>query len=137
MADLARSRGIKIDAEKLSELLDLPVVFTVGNKNKGIDTLLKNAIKLAELNYQIPQKRKVKYNKDIENSISKLQSLIEKTAKEKLPYNFRWTAIHLLEDDKIVKERVLQKGGNSGQDILQQTQELRKYLMDRLMTIRK
>ena len=37
MADLARSRGIKIDAGKLSELLDVPVVFTVGNKREGID----------------------------------------------------------------------------------------------------
>src|SRR5512139_3532669 len=31
MADLARDRGTKIDAGKLSELLGVPVVFTVGN----------------------------------------------------------------------------------------------------------
>ena len=48
MADLASSHGTKIDAEKLSNLLDVPVVFTVGNKNEGIDNLLKEAIKLAE-----------------------------------------------------------------------------------------
>ncbi|MCK4603099.1 MAG: 50S ribosome-binding GTPase, partial [Deltaproteobacteria bacterium] len=35
MADISRTRGIKIDAEKLSELLDLPIVFTIGNKNEG------------------------------------------------------------------------------------------------------
>jgi len=35
MADLARARGIKIDGEKLSALLDVPVTFTVGNKNQG------------------------------------------------------------------------------------------------------
>ena len=29
MADLARSRGMKIDAKKLTQLLDVPVVFTV------------------------------------------------------------------------------------------------------------
>ncbi|MDZ7599204.1 MAG: FeoB small GTPase domain-containing protein [Desulfobacterales bacterium] len=39
MADVARSRGIKIDAQKLSELLEVPVVFTVGNKHEGIDDL--------------------------------------------------------------------------------------------------
>ena len=33
MEDIARSRGIKIDTEKLSELLDVPVVFTIGTKN--------------------------------------------------------------------------------------------------------
>jgi len=77
MEDVAQTRGIKIDAKKLSELLDVPVVFTVGNKNKGIDTLLEKAIELAESNYVIPIKRKVKYSKDIEDSISKLEHFIE------------------------------------------------------------
>jgi len=45
--DQALSRGIKINAVKLSELLDVPVVFTVGNKGKGIDELLTAAIELA------------------------------------------------------------------------------------------
>ncbi|MEA3280051.1 MAG: ferrous iron transport protein B, partial [Thermodesulfobacteriota bacterium] len=131
MADVARTRGLKIDAEKLSELLDLPVVFTVGNKNEGIDTLLQKAIELAESKSEISQKRKVKYSKDIENSIAKLQRSIEKKIAGKLPYNTRWTAIKLLEDDRIVKERVVQKAGDNGQDIIQEIQELRKKLIDR------
>ena len=77
MADIARTRGIKIDAEKLSELLDLPIVFTIGNKNEGIDELLKKAIELAESDVDTSGKRKVKYNKDTENSISELRSFIE------------------------------------------------------------
>ena len=40
MEDLAKARGIKINAEKLTGLLDVPVVFTIGNKNIGIDNLL-------------------------------------------------------------------------------------------------
>ena len=47
MADLAKTRGIKINAKKLSELLNVPVVFTISNKNEGINNLLKEAIKLA------------------------------------------------------------------------------------------
>jgi ferrous iron transport protein B len=39
MTDMAQSRGIKINAAKLSELLDVPVVYTVGNRQKGIDEL--------------------------------------------------------------------------------------------------
>ncbi len=131
MADVARTRGLKIDAEKLSELLDLPVVFTVGNKNEGIDTLLQKAIELAESKSGISQKRKVKYSKDIESSIAKLQRSIEKKIVGKLPYNNRWTAIKLLEDDMIVKERVAQEAGNNAQDIIQEIQELRKKLINR------
>ena len=44
MADLARTWGIKIDDQKLSELLGIPVVFTIGNKNEGIDNLLEKTI---------------------------------------------------------------------------------------------
>ncbi len=48
-----------------------------------------------------------------------------------LAYNPRWTAIKLLEDDKIVKERILEKTGDAGRVILDATREQRRYLMDR------
>ena len=131
MADVARTHGTKIDAEKLSELLDLPVVFTVGNKNEGIDTLLTKAIELAESTAEIHQKRKVKYSKDIENAIIKLQGFIENKVEAKLTYNLRWAAIKLLENDEIVRERIFQKAGGKGDALLQEVQTLRAHLMDR------
>ena len=131
MADIARTRGIKIDDKKLSELLAVPVVFTIGNKNKGIDTLLKKAIELAESDYVIPKKRKVKYSKDIEDSISKIELFIGNHAADSIPYNIRWTAIKLLEDDRIVKERILEKAGKIGKDILREIDNHRNFLVDR------
>ena len=131
MADVSRTRGIKIDDKKLSELLAVPVVFTIGNKNKGIETLLEKAIELAESDAVIPKKRKVKYSKDIEDSISKMEQFIENHAADSIPYNIRWTAIKLLEDDKIVKERVLEKTGKIGEDILREIDTHRKFLVDR------
>ena len=44
MEDLARTRGMKIDDQKLSELLGVPVVFTVGNKNEGISSCWKRPL---------------------------------------------------------------------------------------------
>jgi len=131
MADVAFSRGTKIDADKMSELLNVPVVFTTGNKNKGIDHLLKTAIELAESKSKISQKRKVKHSKDIEDSISKLQSFIEERLEQNFPYNIRWTAIMLLENDKIVRERIRQKTGNKSLEILQEVERHRKHLLDR------
>ena len=131
MADVARTRGIKIDDKKLSELLAVPVVFTIGNKNKGIDTLLKKAIELAESDYVIPKKRRVKYSNDIEDSISKIDHYIRNHAADLIPYNARWTAIKLLEDDKIVKERILEKTGRISKDILREIEGQRNFLMDR------
>lgn len=130
MADVARSHGTKIDAEKLSSLLDVPVLFTVGNKNEGMDDLLKEAIKLAESSPVKKEKRNVKYSKDIESAIVRIGDLIEDKVKDNIHYNFRWTAIKLLEDDKIVKERFALKAGNAGCDIIDEVQSLRKNLLN-------
>lgn len=130
MADLARSRGNIIDGDKLSELLAVPVVFTVGNKNEGIDTLLKTAIDMVESETIIPQRRRVKYSKDIENAIKSLQQFIEAHTDDTFPYNFRWTAIKLLEDDPVVKEKVFERTKNHSQDVSRENEKLRQRLSD-------
>ncbi len=128
MEDVALARGIKIDAQKLMELLDVPVVFTVGNKNEGIDILLKKTIELATSGREKPKRRRVKYSKDIEGAIAKLQSVFQDKIPESFPYNTRWTAVKLLEDDKIIKDRICQKVPDHCQTILAETQQLRKIL---------
>lgn len=129
MADVANSQGTKIDAEKLSSLLDVPVVFTVGNKNEGMDDLLREAIKLAESSPDKKEKRNVKYSKDIESAIVRIQELIENNVKDKLHYSTRWTAIKLLENDKIVNERFAQKAKSAGAEIIDEVKVCRKNLL--------
>ncbi len=129
MHDIARSRGIKIDAEKLTQLLNLPVLFTVGNRNEGVEDLLQKAIEVAESDNQIPQTRRVKYSKDIEKCIHNFKEFLESNADGNLPYNARWTAIKLLEDDKIVKRRILQKLGVNGPKILEEAKTHRSHIM--------
>jgi ferrous iron transport protein B len=131
MADLAKLRGVKINADKLSSLLDVPVVFTVGNKNKGIEALLEKAVELAESDFEISQKRRVKYTKDIEDAISKLQYFLENEIKESLPYNSRWIAIKLLENDRVVRNRIFEKAGDKKHDIVRHIEKHTKYLIDR------
>ncbi len=128
MMDVARARGIKIDAEKLSELLDVPVGFTVGNKNEGVDDLLKKAIELAESDASIPATRRVKYSKDIEKCIGNFKEFIENSAGDKLEYNPRWVAIKLLEDDAILRERIVQRAGEKAPEILKEAQVHRSHI---------
>lgn len=50
MSDIANSRGLRIDTEKLSQgLSGTPVVRTVASKGEGIDTLLEAAIQAATI----------------------------------------------------------------------------------------
>ena len=131
MADLARSRGIKIDADKLAELLDLPVVFTVGNKQEGIEDLLARAVSLAESETPPLQKRRVRYTQDIETAVARLSALITEAVGSALAYNPRWAAIKLLEDDRIIKQRLAERAGPAAADALAEAERLRRQLADR------
>jgi ferrous iron transport protein B len=133
MADVARSRGMKIDARTLSQLLDVPVVFTIGNRSEGMDALLWEAIRLAETPVELPRARRVKYSQDIEEAILRLQQLLTKNPIEaRLSYNPRWMAIKLIEDDAIVKKRLAAEAAPAaGNTILKETESLRRRLTDR------
>ena len=130
MADLAQSRGIKIDGDKLSELLDVPVIFTIGNKNKGLDDLLQKAVDLAKSPAQ-PLQRRVKYSHDVETAIDALKQTIEEKSNGRIPYDIRWTAIKLLEDDNIIKEAISTRAKEGASDILEHTRQLRDHLTHR------
>ncbi len=131
MADLAETRGIKIDAEKMSELLDVPIVFTVGNKGKGIEDLLNAAIDLAISNDTEPGIRNVKYTKDIEDSIASLKTALAETTETNLPISDRWVAIKLLEDDSDVKEKIITAKGGNPDKVLEEAAKLRQFIKNR------
>jgi ferrous iron transport protein B len=128
MADLARDRGTRIDASKLSELLDVPVVFTVGNRNQGMDELLDAAVRLAESPAKPSHTRNVRYSADIEEAIGRLEGFLAERTDGALPYPARWMAAKLIEDDPIVKERLVAAAPSTGAQILQAAANLNRQL---------
>jgi len=107
MADMAEAKGIKIDEKKLSALLGLPVVFTIGNKNKGTDILLEAAIEEVKAFNLQKEIRTIRYGNEIEGCISKIESALKSAKIEDEDVLIRWKAIKILEDDKIIKEKIL------------------------------
>lgn len=128
MADLAGERGIKIDADKMAELLDVPVVFSVGNKNRGTKEILDAIITVAEADIDLPRTRRVYYGREIEKAIGELSEFISGKTDVRLPYHIRWTAVKLLEGDRIVKERVIQAAGLQAEAILHEAELRRERL---------
>ena len=47
MSDVAERRGLLIDRAKLSELVGVPIVPTVGHKAQGVDELMDEAVRVA------------------------------------------------------------------------------------------
>ena len=98
--DVAKSKGIIIDKEKLQEKLGIPVVLAVATRGEGLYELMGEAVNVA---LSKPKTKTLKYRRDVEANIEKLQDIIEK-ANLSLNYPTRWLAIKLLEGDtEIIK----------------------------------
>ncbi len=128
MADMADAKGIKIDEKKLSALLGLPVVFTIGNKNRGTDILVEAA--LAEVKFFNQQKefRMIRYGKEVEACISKVESALRHAEIKDNDALIRWKAIKILEDDKIIKESIGGAPVEGGADVLVQAAACRSQI---------
>ncbi|NLB55156.1 MAG: ferrous iron transport protein B [Lentisphaerae bacterium] len=101
MSDVAKERGLEFDMDKLSSMLGVPLVATVGHKNKGMSDLLEAAI-VATSGGLGSKPVKVTYGKELEDSIAKLQELLGEGDGQLISWPDRWIAIKLLENDKEV-----------------------------------
>ncbi len=101
--DMAKKKGIRIDHEKLKDVLGVPVVPTVAPNQTGIYELLQTSVDLIEKKAVAPSK--VRYGEEIEEKIQELSKAVEKL---NLPYPARWVAIKLLEGDEQVESRIRQ-----------------------------
>ncbi|MEA2064640.1 MAG: ferrous iron transport protein B, partial [Gemmatimonadota bacterium] len=105
MADVAKTRGIEFDLEKLSNLLGIRIVPTVGHRKQGMDRLLA-AVREAVSQPDNARRVTVSYGQDIEDQLEKVQHLLERDESLCRHYGARWLAIKLLEGDSDVWEKV-------------------------------
>jgi len=102
LLDEAKKKTIHIDLNKLSNELGVPVVGTIARKKSSLDTLM-NAIKQVCSNKIKSSPKKISYNKNIEESISKIENCLldEFNISSNLS---RWIALKLIDgEEKILK----------------------------------
>ena len=97
LMDEAKRKDISIDLKELSKLLGVPVVGTSAIKGKGLNDLM-DAVYNISSNKIIPSPINIVYEKEIEDSISR----IEATIKPIIGNNFsaRWVALKLIDGDE-------------------------------------
>lgn len=109
MFDEFEEKGDKLDIDKLSRMLGIPFVATVGSRGKGIEELFHRIIDVYEENDISIRKVNINYGQGIERSIEKIQSKLESDEFAKILeiYSTRFLALKLLEkdDDLINKVR--------------------------------
>jgi len=113
--DFAAKKGIRVDNEKLSKALGIPVAPTVAITGIGIDELLSTIVKILEGKTELTP-LKIRYGKEIEDRLEKLELKI----REKLPelsakYPARWIAVKLLDKDEDITAKV--EGYQNGAEI--------------------
>lgn len=109
MTDIARSRGVTIDAAQLSRRLNgAPVIETVGNSGVGLEQL-KAAIRQAADHKQAPPVR-ISYAPVLEKEITALEQAIRQTPALTQTYHPRWLAVKLLEADDDLTQRLESSG---------------------------
>ena len=88
----AEEKGIKIDCEKLKEVLHIPVVPMNPLTKKGIDKLVDSVLKIKKISKRAFT---LEYDDHIESAIHKISSQIKETS---MPSRF--VAIRILEEDE-------------------------------------
>ncbi|MGI6255798.1 MAG: ferrous iron transport protein B [Acutalibacter sp.] len=90
LLDEARRKGIRVDLDRLSQLLGVPVVGCSARSGKGLSQLMDAAAKMAA-QPPSPGASPVRYPQEVETAADRLAPLLKEEA------NPRWMALRLLE----------------------------------------
>jgi len=101
MMDVAKKRGIRIDIEKLSRLLNVPVVPTVARSGEGKKELLQTIA--ANVNGNV-EPLTISYGRDMDTALDEMEEIIQASGFLTEKYRARWTAVKYLENDSQVIE---------------------------------
>ncbi|MDI6603728.1 MAG: ferrous iron transport protein B [Thermoanaerobacteraceae bacterium] len=143
--DYAHKKGIDIDAEKLSNLLGIPVVKTIATKGKGLEALSDAIIEMADRvrdkdvkSYDINQERVLDYRSEIKETVMNIYKILLKNNIDIIEaFHPMWIALKLIEEDKDIIEKLKnKKGGEEAyKAIIEEIEILKSKLNDSLSTV--
>lgn len=130
MMDLAASKGLNIDADKLAEKLGVPVTALVATTGTGVDKLLDTVLARAEGAPAEWQPLDINYGHDTEEAIGQVEGLMRASD---LPFDkmpLHWLAVKYLDGDPAVDQVITKEA----QSLLPQMEPIKKRLTDHVRT---
>ena len=128
MVDVAESRGIKVDPDKLSEQFGVPVVPMVARTGKGITDLLDKVVEQAPKSPEWVN-APMSYGMDIDSGLDRVSPIIEKSRFFDKKYPARWRALKCLEGDSQIIG-LLKKDPDLGKSITDICDDITKHSMN-------
>lgn len=133
MMDVAKERGIAIDCQKLSDLLNLPVVPIVARKGEGVDELMRQTARLADQEREW-QPANISYGEDMDEIILTMEEKIKASAFLTDLYNPRWIALKLLESDPPLREAGMRANKELYEELAEQVKKISSHTKRTLET---
>jgi len=125
MSDMAEKKGQDVDYTKLSGLLGVVIVSTVGNKNIGTKDLLETIIKVYEGKIKTKGVH-IGYGPEIREEMNKLEWIVKKDKALVEQYPWRWLIVKMLENDSSVLD-IISKS-SVAQEAIAQSEKSRNHL---------
>ncbi len=127
MSDVAKARGFSIDVERLSALLGVPIVQTVGHKGRGVQELLKTAVETGRNRQDaVADQRHPNYGTEVEPHVKQLTDMIVSACRPER--HSRWFAVKLLENDAETIKRMRKMCPEHIDEILAEARRLQKHI---------
>ncbi len=102
--DIVNEKGIEIDVEKLESKLGFPVIPTIATRGIGFSQLLERIIEINNTKKSAIPKT-IYYGQELESQLERLQNAV-KVKKSYSSYPQRWFVLKILEEDKLILERI-------------------------------
>ena len=129
MIDVAKKRGIKVDAKKLTSLLGVPVIPTVARTGKGKKELMHSAARIMHADNELAP-LKISYGTDIDQALSKMEAEIKAGNFLTDTYQARWIALKYMEND----EQILSKGKKANPELASRLEEVVRSVSRHLLS---
>ncbi len=133
MMDEVRKSGKKIDSQRLSALLGVPVVETVARTGEGKEELMEKTLDFVK---KAPEKwipLKISYGPDIDSVLMEMSGLIEEHKLMADKYPARWLALKYLEGDPQIR-KLTDNAGSIGHELSGMAKKLEEHCIKTLDT---
>ncbi|HBI16487.1 MAG TPA: ferrous iron transport protein B [Desulfobulbaceae bacterium] len=128
MIDVAQSRGMDIDSDKLSALLGAPVVPIIARNGKGVDLLLETVIAVGRDQSKQWQSLRLSYGEDLDQVLEDMVPLVEQGHLLTDTYPARWTALKILENDDQILDRAMRADTALAHSLVTRTEQITRHL---------
>lgn len=136
LMDEARRKGVRVDLERISAQLGVPVVSTAARSGEGLDEMMESVSALLDGKRQTKPMR-IRYIRAIEDAVNIIEPEVSRVCNGRLPG--RWLALRLLDADESLLNALNQYLGfdilQSG-NVSQKLGEARQSLVANGITLR-